>query len=94
MNRKITSLLLVVAVVMLVILGAGCEKLRARDQLNKGVQAFRNGSYPTAVENFKVAVSLDPQFPDGPTLPGHVLHDAVHPRGRVSREHAHGASRA
>ena len=63
MNRKITSLMLVVAVVMLVIVGAGCEKLRARDQLNKGVQAFRNGSYPTAVEHFKVAVSLDPQFP-------------------------------
>lgn len=63
MNRKITSLMLVVAVVMLVILGAGCEKLRARDQLNKGVQAFKNGSYPAAVENFKVAVSLDPQFP-------------------------------
>ena len=63
MNRKTTSLLLVVAVVMLVIVGAGCQKLRARDQLNKGVQAFRNGSYPAAVENFKVAVSLDPQFP-------------------------------
>jgi tetratricopeptide (TPR) repeat protein len=55
--------MLVVAVAMLVILGAGCQKLRARDQLNKGVQAFRNGSYPAAVENFKVAVSLDPQFP-------------------------------
>lgn len=63
MNRKITSLMLVAAVAMLVILGAGCEKLRARDQLNKGVQAFKNGSYPAAVENFKVAVSLDPQFP-------------------------------
>jgi tetratricopeptide (TPR) repeat protein len=63
MNRKITSLILVVAVMLLAVLGAGCAKLRARDNLNKGVQAFKNGDYPAAVERFKVAVSLDPEFP-------------------------------
>jgi tetratricopeptide (TPR) repeat protein len=63
MNRKNTSLMLVMAVVLLVVFGVGCQKLRARDRLNKGVQAFRGGSYPTAVEYFKEAVSLDPQFP-------------------------------
>jgi Tfp pilus assembly protein PilF len=63
MNRKNTSLMLVMAVVLLVVFGVGCQKLRARDRLNKGVQSFRSGSYPTAVEFVKEAVSLDPQFP-------------------------------
>ncbi len=40
-----------------------CTKLRARDQLNKGVQAFKNAQYSDAVENFKTAVELDPNFP-------------------------------
>lgn len=39
-----------------------CQKLRARDQLNKGVQAFKNAQYSEAVENFKTAVDLDPNF--------------------------------
>jgi tetratricopeptide (TPR) repeat protein len=63
MNRKYTSLMLVMAVVLLLVFGVGCQKLRARDRLNKGVSAFRGGNYPTAVEFFKEAVSLDPQFP-------------------------------
>jgi tetratricopeptide (TPR) repeat protein len=40
----------------------GCNKLRARDQLNKGVNAFKNAQYSDAVENFKTAVELDPSF--------------------------------
>jgi tetratricopeptide (TPR) repeat protein len=62
MNRKITSILLVVVLALLVLASLGCQQLKARDQLNKGVQAFRNGAYPTAVEHFKLAVTLDPQF--------------------------------
>jgi tetratricopeptide (TPR) repeat protein len=46
-----------------VLLSAGCEKLRARDHLNKGVSAYKNARYPDAVEHFKVAVELDPAFP-------------------------------
>jgi tetratricopeptide (TPR) repeat protein len=40
----------------------GCTKLRARDQLNKGVQAFTNAQYPEAVEHFKKAIDHDPEF--------------------------------
>jgi len=54
---------LVLSVAALVLFGAGCEKLRSRDQLNKGVQAFKNAQYPEAVEHFKTAVELDPAFP-------------------------------
>jgi tetratricopeptide (TPR) repeat protein len=41
----------------------GCNKLRARDQLNKGVQAYKSMHYEQAIENFKNAASLDPSLP-------------------------------
>lgn len=63
MNWRTTSVLLVAMMVLLALGGAGCEKLKARDQLNKGVLAFKNGAYPTAVEHFKLAVALDPTYP-------------------------------
>jgi tetratricopeptide (TPR) repeat protein len=52
------------ATVLLGVAGMGCQKLKARDELNKGVQAFRSGAYPVAVEHFKLAVSLDPTYPN------------------------------
>ncbi len=46
---------------------AGCEKLKARDNLNKGVQAFKSAQYSQAVNYFKVATDLDPNW-DVPRL--------------------------
>jgi tetratricopeptide (TPR) repeat protein len=43
----------------LVLTAAGCDRLRARDQLNKGVAAYKNARYEQAIENFKNAVALD-----------------------------------
>jgi predicted Zn-dependent protease len=40
----------------------GCSKLRARDQLNKGVPAYKSLKYEQAIENFKNAVNLDPNL--------------------------------
>ena len=48
---------------MLVLVGASCQKLKSRDQLNQGVRAFQSAQYPEAVEHFKTAVELDPAFP-------------------------------
>ena len=39
---------------------AGCQKLKARDELNKGVTAYKDSKYQLAVEHFKQAVELDP----------------------------------
>jgi len=39
---------------------SGCNKLKARDQLNKGVASFKNAQYDTAIEFFKQAKELDP----------------------------------
>jgi tetratricopeptide (TPR) repeat protein len=39
---------------------AGCAKLKSRDQMNQGVQAYKNNHYAEAVRHFKEAVTLDP----------------------------------
>src|ERR1700730_34280 len=41
---------------------AGCDKLRARDQLNKGVQAYKSAKYEEAINHFQQAVALDPSL--------------------------------
>ncbi len=51
---------LVLGIGVLVLAGTGCDKLRSRDQLNRGVQAYRSAKYADAVEYFKTAVNLDP----------------------------------
>jgi Tfp pilus assembly protein PilF len=55
--------IVIAGVAALALVGVGCQKLRSRDQLNKGVQAFKNAQYADAVESFKTAVELDPNFP-------------------------------
>jgi len=55
--------IVIAGVVALALVGSSCQKLRSRDQLNKGVQAFKNAQYADAVESFKTAVELDPTFP-------------------------------
>jgi tetratricopeptide (TPR) repeat protein len=58
MNRY--ARLVTVVTVAAALLGAvGCAKLQARDELNKGVQAYKNANYEQAIEHFKDAVRLD-----------------------------------
>jgi tetratricopeptide (TPR) repeat protein len=54
--RVLAGFFLALAVLAL----AGCNKLQARDQLNKGVQSYKNARYEEAIEHFKTATSLDP----------------------------------
>lgn len=44
----------------LVVLSTGCAKLKSRDEMNRGVQAYRNNHYVDAVNHFKQAVQYDP----------------------------------
>lgn len=48
------------AIVALLLVSTGCQKLKARDELNKGVTAFKAMQYPSAVEHFKAAIETDP----------------------------------
>lgn len=61
MKRTILAL---TSLAMLVLVSTGCDKLKSRDELNKGVAAFKNAKYPEAVEHFKTAVDLDPSNPN------------------------------
>ena len=62
MLRKPHTRFLLAVVSVALVSGAGCEKLRARDKLNKGVQAFKAGQFDLAVEDFKEAKKLDPNL--------------------------------
>ena len=52
----------VLALLVVVAGFSGCNKLKARDLLNKGVAASKNGQYDAAVEDFKQAKDLDPSL--------------------------------
>jgi len=52
----------VVALVVLAFAASGCSKLKARDLLNKGVAAFKNGQSDAAIEDFKAAKEADPEL--------------------------------
>jgi tetratricopeptide (TPR) repeat protein len=58
MNTKV-RLAMAAAAVAAMLSTAGCNKLKARDQLNQGVNAYRNAKYEEAIEHFKNAVGLD-----------------------------------
>ncbi len=49
----------------LAFMAVGCDKLKSRDNLNKGIAAYRNAKYADAVEFFKNAVQLDPSNLNG-----------------------------
>ena len=51
-----------VASLSMLLATTGCSKLKARDQLNKGVQAYKNARYEEAIEHFQTAVNLDPSL--------------------------------
>jgi len=62
MQRKKHTRFLLAVVLGSLAAGAGCDKLRARDKLNKGVQAFKAGQFDAAVEDFKASKDLDPSL--------------------------------
>jgi tetratricopeptide (TPR) repeat protein len=63
MNRMIRIPVLAAATIALVASATGCKRLEARDQLNKGVQAYKQAKYEEAINHFQRAVSLDPTYP-------------------------------
>jgi tetratricopeptide (TPR) repeat protein len=64
MNKSI-RLIALASAMLAIISSIGCSKLRARDQLNKGVNAYKNAKYEEAIDHFQQAVSLDPGLVNG-----------------------------
>jgi tetratricopeptide (TPR) repeat protein len=62
MQRKPHTRILLAVVLASLAAGVGCDKLKARDKLNKGVNAYKNGQTDQAIEDFKEAKDLDPKL--------------------------------
>jgi len=58
--KNSVRVLALIALGAVVLSAVGCNKLRARDQLNKGVTSYKNAKYEEAIDHFQQAVSLDP----------------------------------
>jgi len=54
---------LAVALAGMVLSMSGCNRLAARDQLNKGVEAYKSAHYEEAIGHFQKATELDPTLP-------------------------------
>jgi tetratricopeptide (TPR) repeat protein len=63
MNRPARISALAVALAGLVLSISGCNRLQARDQLNKGVDSYKSGKYEEAIGHFQKATELDPSLP-------------------------------
>jgi tetratricopeptide (TPR) repeat protein len=53
---------IVVTAVAMLLSTTGCRWLRARDQLGKGVKAYKDNRFEAAIEHFKTAVELDDNY--------------------------------
>ena len=60
---KLSARIAAGAALLMVLAGTvGCTKLKARDALVKGVQAFKAGQYEQAVNFFQKSIQLDPEY--------------------------------
>ncbi|MGA7710099.1 MAG: tetratricopeptide repeat protein [Acidobacteriaceae bacterium] len=63
MNRIARLPVMAALLCTVLFLTTGCSRLKARDQLNKGVEAFKTARYEEAINHFQQAVALDPTLP-------------------------------
>lgn len=63
MNHTVRRPVMAVALCAALALVSGCNRLKARDQLNKGVEAFKTAHYEEAIDHFQQATQLDPSLP-------------------------------
>jgi tetratricopeptide (TPR) repeat protein len=63
MNGPARFWALAVTLTGMVLSMGGCSQLEARDQLNKGVEAYKSAHYEEAIEHFQKATELDPSLP-------------------------------
>jgi tetratricopeptide (TPR) repeat protein len=63
MNGPARNMALAVVLAGMVLSMSGCNRLAARDQLNKGVDAYKSARYEEAIGHFQKATQLDPSLP-------------------------------
>ncbi len=67
MNRPARITAFAVTLAGMVLAMSGCNQLAARDQLNKGVEAYKSAHYEEAIGHFQKATQLDPNLPTAKT---------------------------
>ncbi len=72
---------------------SGCNQLEARDQLNKGVEAYKSAHYEEAIEHFQKATELDPKLPMAKTYLATALAQNVIP-GETTPDNLKNANQA
>src|SRR5579863_6517549 len=60
--NKTLRLMTLAAIGLALLSSLGCDKLKARDQLNKGVKSYKDNHYEQAIDHFQQAVRLDPNL--------------------------------
>ena len=60
--KRNARLLTLSAAALMLMSGVGCDKLKARSELNAGVKAYKDAKYEEAIEKFKNAVEFDPNL--------------------------------
>jgi len=63
MNGPARNTALAVVLAGMVLSMSGCNRLAARDELNKGVDAYKSAKYEEAIDHFQKATQLDPSLP-------------------------------
>jgi tetratricopeptide (TPR) repeat protein len=61
--RRTSTLSAAVLAIAVMLAGTGCSYLKARDHVNKGIASYSAAKYTDAVEHFKQAMVLDPDWP-------------------------------
>ena len=93
MNGPARFCALAVTLTGMVLSMSGCNQLQARDQLNKGCDAYKSAHYEEAIEHFQKATELDPTLPMAKTYLATALAQNVVP-GMTTPENLKTANQA
>jgi len=93
MNQPVRITALAVALGGMVLSLGGCNRLKARDQLNKGVEAYKSAHYEEAINHFQQATQFDPSLPMAKTYLATALAQNVVP-GLTSKDNLKNADQA
>ena len=88
MQRKPHTGILLAVVIAALASGAACDKLRARDKLNKGVQAYKGGQFDRRHRGFQGGQGTRSQPDERAALSRHRLRQPVHSRRAFARQHS------
>ena len=92
MNRIARLPVIATVLVAITVSLTGCDRLKARDQLNKGVASFKAGKFEEAITHFQTATNLDPSLPMAKSYLATSACSECRARPRHSRQQENGST--